>query len=223
MLCPNFTAQCPNSTYNQTTMPAVVAHQQSIAEVEALLQEGQTLNQSLKALADTLRQTAQMLEQGHAPSLDNAHAISEAAKAFEGWHGKVKEAVAANVEASQPKAMEALERHKMALEQAALKQKALGVLEQVSSLTYSGSEEFMPLSTIQFDAVGMMRSIKDEAVPSDTTQALAGGKHPFAALLRLLSDKEMDNDTWNEVYSRVGKELGMEIAVAVARSKVGLG
>ncbi|MDX2003968.1 MAG: hypothetical protein SFU83_01710 [Meiothermus sp.] len=204
-------------------MPAVASHQQSIAEVEALLNEGQNLSQSLRSLAETLRQTAQMLEQGQAPSLENANAITEAAKAFEGWHGKVRAAVAAHVEPSQPRGMEALERHKVTLEQTALKQKALGVLEQVSSLVYSGSEEFMPLSTIQFDAVGMMRSIKDEAVPGDKTLALAEGRHPFCALLRLLGDKEMDNDAWDEVYKAVGKELGMEVAVAVARGKINLG
>ncbi|RIH86356.1 hypothetical protein Mlute_01302 [Meiothermus luteus] len=191
-----------------------------IGEVEGLLSEGQALQERLGELGQALRQTAEQLEQGHPPSPATAAMLIEAAKDFEGWLERVQRLLPGPLEPHLPSTLEALRAHRQALEEAALQQKALGVLEQVSSLAYRGTEEFLPLSAVQFDALGLMREFKEATGLSDTVRALAEGTHPYNLLLRLVTDSEMSNEEWVNAYQKVGQELGQELAVAAVRGRL---
>lgn len=116
--------------------------------------------------------------------------------------------------------MEALEARRKALEAAALRQKALNVLEQVSSLAYRDGQEFLPLSTVQFDTLGLMRQYKDLAEPNEDIVALARGNHAYNQLLKLVTDKAMSNEEWVRGYQQVAEALGQDLAVAAARGQI---
>ncbi len=202
-------------------MTATIEPTQGLVEVEQLLQEGSALADRLGDLGSSLRNMASQLETGVPPSPGLAASVIEVSKAFETWHDKAKRSLSDNsIEAALPKVVAALERHRHTLEQAQLKKKVLRVLEQISGLAFRGSEEFMALSTIQFDAVGMMRSIKEAPALNETSQALANGTHPYNLLIQLLTDKELPNDDWMGIYQKVGNELGMDLAVAVVRDRI---
>jgi len=150
-----------------------------------------------------------------------AASVIEVSKAFESWHERAQRILGGTaVEPVLPRVLEALEVHRKALEEAALRQKAMNVLEQVSSLVYQGSEEFLPLSTVQFDALGMIRQFKEMTGLNDVVLALAGGQHPYNLLLKLVLDKEMTNDEWMNIYQQVGQQLSQDLAVAAARGRV---
>jgi len=199
-------------------MATLTPNPAQVAEVDQLIQEGNRLQQRLGELSGALHQVAAQLEGGVPPSTGMAASIIEISKAYETWHQKAQQALGGQaVEAVLPRVMEALHNHKRQLEESSLRQKALNVLEQVSSLAYRGSEEFMPLSTVQFDALGMLRSVKDHPVLDATTKALVEGHHPFNALLRLITDKAMSNEEWQATYQSVGQQFGTDLAVALAR------
>lgn len=201
-------------------MTATLEIPQGLQEVDQLLEEGTGLASRLGDLGISLRTIAAQLEAGVPPSPGLAANVIEVSKAFENWHDKAKRSLNTDVEGALPNVLEALKGHRHVLEQAQLKKRAMGILEQISSLAYRGSEEFMPLSTIQFDAVGMMRAIKDAPKLDSTAQALASGTHPFNLLLQLLTNKELSNDDWTRVYQTVGQEVGMDLAVAVVRDRI---
>ncbi|MCS7058274.1 MAG: hypothetical protein NZ849_01440 [Meiothermus sp.] len=191
-----------------------------IGEVESLLNEGLVLQERLGELAQALRQTAERLEQGQPPSPGAAAPLIEATKAFEGWLERVQRILPAPLEPDLPKALGALRAHRQALEEAALRSRAVGVLERVSSLAYRGAEEFLPLSTVQFDALALMRELKDAASLTDAARALAEGTHAYNLLLRLVTDSEMSDEEWVSAYQRVGQELGHELAIAAVRGRL---
>ncbi|MER3553077.1 MAG: hypothetical protein C4331_01635 [Meiothermus sp.] len=202
-------------------MSTLTADPAQVAGVDQVIQEGIRLQGRLSELGGALRQVAAQLEGGTPPSTGIAASIIEISKAFETWHAHAQNALGGRaVEPILPRVMEALEGHKRQLEEAALRQKAMAVLEQVSSLAYRGNEEFMPLSTVQFDALGLMRSMKDATGLDDTSRALVAGTHPLNALLRLLTDKEMSNDEWQALYQNVGQTFGTDLSVAIARGFV---
>lgn len=202
-------------------MSTMTANPAQVAEVEQIIQEGTRLQDRLSELGSALKQVAAQLEGGVPPSTGIAASIIEVSKAFETWHQRAQQALGGQaVEAVLPKVIEALHAQKRRLEEAALRQQALGVLEQISSLTYRGHEEFLPLSTVQFDALGMLRTVKEHPTLDDTAKALVGGTHPFNGLLRLASDKSMSNEEWQATYQAVGQQFGMDLAVAVARGFV---
>jgi len=192
-----------------------------MTDVMGLLGEGQRLQNLLGELGGVLRQVASQLDKGSPPSPGMTASVIEVSKAFEGWHERAQRILGGTaVEPVLPKVLEALEAHRKALEEAALRQKAMNVLEQISSLVYRGNEEFLPLSTVQFDALGMIRQFKDMTGLNDIILSLAGGNHSYNLLLRLVLDKEMSNDEWMAVYEKVGKEVGQDLAVAAARGRV---
>ncbi len=192
-----------------------------MTDVMGLLDEGQQLKNRLGELAGLLRQVAGQLDKGSPPSPGMAASVIEVSKAFEGWHERAQRILGGTaVEPVLPRVLEALEVHRKALEEAALRQKAMNVLEQVSSLVYQGSEEFLPLSTVQFDALGMIRQFKEMTGLNDVVLALAGGQHPYNLLLKLVLDKEMTNDEWMNIYQQVGQQLSQDLAVAAARGRV---
>lgn len=192
-----------------------------MTDVMGLLDEGQRLQSRLGELGALLRQAASQLDKGSPPSPGMAASVIEVSKAFEGWHERAQRILGgAPVEPVLPRVMEALEAHRKTLEEAALRQKAMNVLEQVSSLVYRGADEFLPLSTVQFDALGMIRKFKDMTGLNDVILSLAGGNHSYNLLLKLVLDKEMSNDEWMSVYQKVGQEISQELAVAAARGRV---
>lgn len=202
-------------------MSTVTAGPAQVVEVDQVIQDGIRLQGRLGELSGALKAVAAQLEGGTPPSTGVAASIIEISKAFETWHSHAQAALGGkSVEAVLPRVMEALEGHKRQLEEAALRQRAMGVLEGVSSLAYRGKEEFMPLSTVQFDALGLMRRMKDSTGLDDTTKALVAGTHPFNALLRLLTDKEMSNDEWQNLYQGIGQHFGSDLGVAIARGFV---
>lgn len=192
-----------------------------MTDVMGLLDEGQRLQNRLGELGGVLRQVASQLDKGSPPSPGMAANVIEISKAFESWHERAQRILGgAPVEPVLPKVLEALEAHRKALEEAALRQKALNVLEQVSSMVYRGGDEFLPLSTVQFDALGMIRKFKDMTGLNDVILALAGGNHSYNLLLKLITDKEMSNEEWMSVYEKVSKEVGQDLAVAAVRGRV---
>lgn len=195
----------------------------SLAEVEQLIKEGQHLQKQLGDLSGMLRQMASQLEQGTPPTAGTTSNMIETSRAFETWHEQAQKALGGSlIEPVLPKVLEALEQHKHQLEQANLRHKALQALEHISSLAHRDSEEFMPLSTIQFDAVGMMRALRDSSMAGETSQALAQGHHPYNALLRLILDSEMSNLAWFESFKTVSEQLNQDLAIAAARGHISL-
>ncbi|WP_299430739.1 hypothetical protein [uncultured Meiothermus sp.] len=192
-----------------------------MTDVMGLLDEGLRLQNRLGELGGILRQVASLLDKGSPPSPGMAASVIEVSKAFEGWHERAQRILGGSpVEPVLPSVLEALEAHRKALEEAALRQKAMNVLEQVSSLVYRGNEEFLPLSTVQFDALGMIRKFKDMNGLNEVILSLASGSHSYNLLLKLVMDKEMSNDEWTSVYQKVGQETGQDLAVAAARGRV---
>ncbi|GAO74460.1 MAG: hypothetical protein N2313_01575 [Meiothermus ruber] len=190
-------------------------------EVTALLEEGRRLQGRLADLGAALRQAAAELDRGHPPSPELAAGLVEASQAFDGLHERAQRLLGGvPIEPLLPQVLEALEAHRKALEAAALRQKALNVLEQVSSLIYRGGEEFLPLSAVQFDALGLMRQQKENTELNATVLALANGSHAYNLLLKLVTDKGMSNDEWVRVYQQVAQEIGQDLAVAAARGQI---
>lgn len=193
----------------------------NLAEVERLIIEGQHLQKQLGDLSGMLRLMASQLEQGTPPAAGTTSNMIETSRAFELWHEQAQKALGGNlIEPVLPKVIEALEQHKHQLEQANQRHKALQALEHISSLAHRGSEEFMPLSTIQFDAVGLMRALRDSSISAETSQALAQGQHPYNALLRLILDHEMSNLAWFESFKAVSEQLNQDLAIAAARGHI---
>ncbi|AWR85741.1 hypothetical protein Mtai_v1c04940 [Meiothermus taiwanensis WR-220] len=197
------------------------AESNKMREVNTLLEEGRRLQNRLADLGAALRQAAAELDEGRPPSPDLAASLVEVSQAFDGLHARVQRLLGGGpIEPLLPKVLEALEAHRKALEAAALRQQALNVLEQVSSLVYRGGEEFLPLSAVQFDALGLMRQQKESTELNATVLALANGSHPYNLLIKLVVDKGMSNEEWVRVYQQVAQEIGQDIAVAAARGQI---
>ncbi|WP_027892263.1 hypothetical protein [Calidithermus chliarophilus] len=195
-----------------------------IAEVERLISEGQRLQQQLGELGEVLRQTALQLEQGTPAHSGVTSQLVEVSRLLEGWYGQAQELLGKSPdELVLPKVMEALHGHKHQLELAQIRQQALDVLDDISALTYSSAEEFLPLSGLQFDALSLLRDIQTAPVPGETARALAAGKHPYNALLRLALEPALPNDEWLSLLQHLSQELGTELAVAAARRQLVLG
>lgn len=193
----------------------------SMAEVMALLDEGRRLQGHLSELGAQLLRAAAELDNGSPPSPDLAAQLVEATQAFEALHKRAQRLLGgAPIEPRLPPVLEALEARRKALEAAALRQKALNVLEQVSSLAYRDGQEFLPLSTVQFDTLGLMRQYKDLAEPNEDIVALARGNHAYNQLLKLVTDKAMSNEEWVRGYQQVAEALGQDLAVAAARGQI---
>lgn len=194
-----------------------------IAEVERLISEGQRLQQRLGELGEVLRQVAGQLEQGTPTQPGVTAQLVEVSKLLEGWYGQAQALLGRSPEELVlPKVLEALYAHKHQLELARIRQQALEVLENISALTYQGSEEFLPLSGLQFDALSLLRDIQTAPVPGETARALAAGKHPYNALLRLALEPALSNEEWLALLQHLSQELGSELAVAAARRQLGL-
>ncbi|MBI5812056.1 MAG: hypothetical protein HZB27_05490 [Meiothermus silvanus] len=151
-----------------------------------------------------------------------AQQLTQAAHAFEDWWRRAQKLVGGDLEQSIPKVMQALEAHQQKLEMEIQRQKAMAVLERVGSLSYGGKEEFMPLSEIQFEALGMLRALKGAEQLDETALALAAGTHPYALLVRLIANPDLSDDDWQETYQAVKQSLGNELAVAAARGRLRL-
>jgi hypothetical protein len=189
-----------------------------IAEVERLISEGQRLQQRLGELGEVLRQVASQLEQGTPAQSGVTAQLVEVSKLLEGWYGQAQALLGRSPdELVLPKVLEALYAHKHQLELAQIRQRALDVLEDISALTYQGSEEFLPLSGLQFDALSLLRDIQTSPVPGETARALAAGKHPYNALLRLALEPSLPNEEWLALLQHLSQELGADLAVAAAR------
>ncbi|WP_018466690.1 hypothetical protein [Calidithermus timidus] len=192
-----------------------------IAEVERLISEGQRLQRRLGELGEVLRQTALQLEQGTPAQAGVTTQLVEVSKLLEGWYSQAERLLGRSPdELVLPKVMEALYGHKHQLELAQIRQQALEVLEEISALSYQGSEEFLPLSGLQFDALSLLRDIQTAAVPGETARALAAGKHPYNALLRLALEPSLSNEEWLSLLQYLSQELGSELAVAAARRQL---
>jgi|DewCreStandDraft_5_1066085.scaffolds.fasta_scaffold11279_4 hypothetical protein len=193
----------------------------SMTEVMALLDEGRRMQGYLSEMGTEMLKAAAELDNGYPPSPDLIAKLVGASQAFEALHDRAQRLLGgALIEPVLPRVLEALEAHRKLLEATALRQKALNVLEQVSSLVYRGGEEFLPLSTVQFDALGLMRQQKDLAELNETIVALANGNHAYNQLLKLVVDKGMSNEEWVGVYQQVGQALGQDLAVAAARGQI---
>jgi len=192
-----------------------------MAEVERLISEGQRLQQRLGELGELLRQVASQLEQGTPAQSGVSAQLLEASKLLEGWYGQAQALLGRSLdERVLPKVMEALYAHKHQLELAQIRQRALEVLEDISALTYQGTEEFLPLSGLQFDALSLLRDIQSAPVPGETAHALAAGKHPYNALLRLALEPSLSNEEWLSLLQQLSQELGTDLAVAAARRQL---
>ncbi|MFN3391140.1 MAG: hypothetical protein ACK40N_05215 [Meiothermus ruber] len=192
-----------------------------MTEVMALLDEGRRMQGYLSEMGTEMLKAAAELDNGYPPSPDLIAKLVGASQAFEALHDRAQRLLGgALIEPVLPRVLEALEAHRKLLEATALRQKALNVLEQVSSLVYRGGEEFLPLSTVQFDALGLMRQQKDLAELNETIVALANGNHAYNQLLKLVVDKGMSNEEWVGVYQQVGQALGQDLAVAAARGQI---
>lgn len=175
----------------------------SMTEVMALLDEGRRMQGYLSEMGTEMLKAAAELDNGYPPSPDLIAKLVGASQAFEALHDRAQRLLGgALIEPVLPRVLEALEAHRKLLEATALRQKALNVLEQVSSLVYRGGEEFLPLSTVQFDALGLMRQQKDLAELNETIVALANGNHAYNQLLKLVVDKGMSNEEWLGCTSR---------------------
>jgi hypothetical protein len=193
----------------------------SMREVGVLLEEGRRLQSRLAELGAQLRQAAVELEQGHPPSPELVAGLAGLSQAFHGLLERAQHLLGeVPIEPLLPRILEALEARHKVLEGALLRQKALDVLERVSGLVYQGGGEFLPLSSVQFDALGMLRQQRERADLDETFLALASGTHPYNLLLRLVADKGMSNEEWARAYQQVGQALGQELAVAAARGQI---
>lgn len=202
-------------------MTAIPTEELRMTEVMALLDEGQRLQGYLSELGAQLLRAAAELDDGCPPSPDLIAGLVGATQAFEALHERAQRLLGgAPIEPRLPRVLEALEARRKALEAAALRQKALNVLEQVSSLAYQDDKEFLPLSTVQFDTLGLMRQYKDLAEPNEAIMALASGNHVYNQLLKLVTDKAMSNEEWVRVYQQVAAALGQDLAVAAARGQI---
>lgn len=193
-----------------------------LSQAASLMDEGQGLMHRMHGLAEGLRQVAAQLGQGVPAPAEVAQQLTQAAQAFEDWWQRSQRLVGSDLERSIPKVMQALEAHQQKLEVEIQRQKALMVLEQVGSLSYGGKDEFMPLSEIQFEAIGMLRTLKGADHLDDTAQALAAGTHPYALLVRLIANQDLSDNDWQETYQAVKQSLGNELAVAAARGRLRL-
>lgn len=202
-------------------MTAIPTEELNISQVATLLQEGQGLQGHLSELGARLLRAAAELDNGYPPPPDLVAELVEATQAFEALHERAQRLLGgAPIEPRLPRVLEALEARRKALEAASLRQKALGVLEQVSSLVYQDGKEFLPLSTVQFDALGLMRQYKDLTELNEGIVALASGGHAYNQLLKLVTDKAMSNEEWLGVYQQVAEALGQDLAVAAARGQI---
>jgi len=186
------------------------------------MDEGQELMHRMHELAEGLRQVAAGLGQGIPAPAEAAQQLIQAAQAFEDWWRRAQGLVGGELERSIPPVMQALEGYQRKLEMEIQRQKAMAVLEQVGSLSYGGKDELMPLSEIQFEAIGMLRALKGAERLDDTALALAAGSHPYALLVRLVTNPELSDHDWQETYQAVKQSLGNELAVAAARGKLRL-
>lgn len=193
-----------------------------LSQAASLMDEGQGVMHRMHELAEELRQVAAQLAQGIPAPAEAAQQLTQAAHAFEDWWRRAQKLVGGDLERSIPKVMQALEAHQQKLEMEIQRQKAMAVLEQVGSLSYGGKEEFMPLSEIQFEALGMLRALKGAEQLDDTALALAAGTHPYALLVRLIANPDLSDDDWQETYQAVKQSLGNELAVAAARGRLRL-
>lgn len=196
------------------------AESNKMREVNTLLEEGRRLQNRLADLGAALRQAAAELDEGRPPSPILPPAWLRFRRPLTGCTQGCSACWGGPIEPLLPKVLEALEAHRKALEAAALRQQALNVLEQVSSLVYRGGEEFLPLSAVQFDALGLMRQQKESTELNATVLALANGSHPYNLLIKLVVDKGMSNEEWVRVYQQVAQEIGQDIAVAAARGQI---
>ncbi|WP_297558483.1 hypothetical protein [Meiothermus sp.] len=192
-----------------------------MTEVMALLDEGRRMQGYLSEMGTEMLKAAAELDNGYPPSPDLIAKLVGASQAFEALHDRAQRLLGgALIEPVLPRVLEALEAHRKALEAAALRQQALNVLEQVSSLVYRSGEEFLPLSAVQFDVLGLMRQQKESTELNATVLALANGSHPYNLLLRLVADKSMSNEEWVRIYQQVAQEIGQDLAVAAARGQI---
>lgn len=195
----------------------------NLTEVEQLIIEGQQLQKQLGDLSGMLRQMASLLEQGAPPAVGTTSNMIETSRVFELWHERAQKALGGTlIEPVLPRVLEALEQHRQVLEQTTQRRKALGVLEQISSLVHQNHQEFMPLSTVQFDSVGLMRTLRDSSMSGEVIKALAEGQHPFNLLLRLVLDSDMSNSSWWETFQSVSEHLGQDLAITAARGHLQL-
>ncbi|RYM33168.1 MULTISPECIES: hypothetical protein [unclassified Meiothermus] len=193
-----------------------------LSQTASLMDEGQGLMHRMHQLAEELRQVVAQLGQGVPAPAEAAQGLTQTAQAFEDWWRRAQKLVGGDLERSVPKVMQALEVHQQRLEMEIQRQKAMAVLEQVGSLSYVNKDEFMPLSEIQFEAIGMLRALKGAEQLDETAMALAAGTHPYALLVRLVTNPELSDSDWQEIYQAVRQSLGNELAVAAARGKLHL-
>lgn len=105
----------------------------------------------------------------------------------------------------------------------AIRQKALKVLDHVQAIAHRDQSDFPPLQTVQTASRELHRAIADlpatELHPEAT--ALAEGKHPVSAVLKLIEEQDhLDDEQWVTLEETIGAAFGKQLAVAISRGKL---
>ena len=106
-----------------------------------------------------------------------------------------------------------------------VRRRALGLIEQVLDLRGRDEGYGDSLRQIQSQAQAVRRAIASSTAPSLPADAerLAAGEHPLVALLRMSrSHRELNDETWAELFGTVAAAFGKSVAVALARHRISL-
>ncbi|MGE5659696.1 MAG: hypothetical protein ACM37W_24140 [Actinomycetota bacterium] len=106
---------------------------------------------------------------------------------------------------------------------AAVRQKALAVLERVLAIAHREQSDFAPLESVRAKARELQQAVTD----TPTTElhpdaiALVEGKHPVTAVVKLIEEQDnLDDEQWVTLEETVGAAFGKQLAVAISRGKL---
>ena len=200
---------------------ATFEREEKLKRVQALIKDSASVDVVFSELSSSLQKAQEMLFGGTVPSQEITDSIQRSNQVFGEWHKKIVEITGNSaLERNLVKAKDVLNRYKDDLEESALREKAMDILEQITTLSYVGGEEFMDLSEIQLSAVGLRREMKERPVNDPDLQALISGEHSYCKLLSFVADPNINSDTWRETFDHLSKSLGTELAVAAARGRI---
>lgn len=103
---------------------------------------------------------------------------------------------------------------------------ALVVLARVLSIGHKESKDFKPLLDCLKAADGLRSAVSTATWPNahPETDALATSRHPLAALLSLIEQRDiLDDEKWIEIEERVEASFGKPLTVAASRGKLVIG
>lgn len=107
-----------------------------------------------------------------------------------------------------------------------IRERALMILDRVLEISYRDEADFPPLRECQARARDLSRSISEadwSHLPPDA-EALADGRHPFAALLAFVErSTDMDDARWELLRETVAESLGNTLAAVASRGKLAIG